>query len=51
MYCLVPEKALRLAPQWHFLRGVYGTFYLAIGDTFYEAVNLDGFVKSRKTTF
>jgi len=25
MYCLVPEKPLRL---------VYGTFYLAIGDTF-----------------
>jgi len=30
MYCLVPEKPLRLAPQGHFLRGVYGTFYLAI---------------------
>jgi len=29
MYCLVPEKPLRLAPQGHFLRGVYGTFYLA----------------------
>jgi len=32
MYCLVPEKPLRLAPQGHFLRGVYGTFYLAIDD-------------------
>ena len=29
MYCLVSEKPLRLAPQGHFLRGVYGTFYLA----------------------
>jgi len=29
MYCLVPEKPLRL---------VYGTFYLAIGDTFYESI-------------
>jgi len=29
MYCLVPEKSLRLAPQGHFLRGVYETFYLA----------------------
>jgi len=37
MYCLVPEKSLRLAPQGHFLRGVYGTFYLAISDTFYES--------------
>jgi len=34
MYCLVSEKPLRLAPQGHFLRGVYGTFYLAIVDTF-----------------
>jgi hypothetical protein len=40
MYCLVPEKPLRLAPQGHFLRGVYGTFYLAIGDTFYEFIKL-----------
>jgi len=31
MYCLVPEKPLRL---------VYGTFYLAIGDTFYEFINV-----------
>jgi len=31
MYCLVPEKQLRL---------VYGTFYLAIGVTFYESINL-----------
>jgi len=30
MYCLVPEKPLRL---------VYGTFYLAIGETFYEFIN------------
>jgi len=29
MYCLVPEKPLRL---------VYGTFYLAIGVTFYEFI-------------
>jgi len=29
MYCLVPEKPLRL---------VYGTFYLAIGVTFFERV-------------
>jgi len=34
MYCLIPEKPLRLAPQGHFLRGVYGTFYLAISVTF-----------------
>jgi hypothetical protein len=33
MYCLVPEKPLRL---------VYGTFYLAIGDTFYETINFAG---------
>ncbi len=32
MYCLVSEKTLRL---------VYGTFYLAIGVTFYETVNID----------
>jgi len=38
MYCLVPEKPLRLVPQGHFLRGVYGTFYLAIGDIFYEFI-------------
>ncbi len=31
MYCLVSEKPLRL---------VYGTFYLAIGDTFYEFIRL-----------
>jgi len=30
MYCLVPEKSLRL---------VYGTFYLAIGESFYETFN------------
>jgi len=30
MYCLVPEKPLRLA---------YETFYLAIGDTFYGTIN------------
>ena len=29
MYCLVPEKPLRL---------VYETFYLTIGDTFYEFI-------------
>ena len=29
VYCLVSEKSLRL---------VYGTFYLAISDTFYETV-------------
>jgi len=33
MYCLVSEKPLRL---------VYGTFYLAIGDTFYETLAFDG---------
>ena len=38
MYCLVPEKLLRL---------VYETFYLAISDTFYETVNFNEFVKSR----
>ena len=37
MYCLVPEKPLRL---------VYGTFYLAIGDIFYEPDKLVGAVKS-----
>ena len=37
MYCLVPEKPLRF---------VYRTFYLAIGLTFYESINFDGFVKS-----
>jgi len=36
MYCLVSEKPLRL---------VYGTFYLAIGLTFYETIKIDGFVK------
>jgi len=36
MYCLVPEKPLRL---------VYGTFYLAIGDTFYDFINLDNLFK------
>jgi hypothetical protein len=43
MYCLVPEKSLRLAPQGHFLRGVYGppaADYLAICDTFYEFINI-----------
>jgi hypothetical protein len=29
MYCLAPEKPLRL---------VYGIFYLAIGATFYESI-------------
>ena len=29
---------LRLAPQGHFLRVVYGTFYLDIGVNFYEIV-------------
>jgi len=32
MYCLVPEKPLRL---------VYGTFYLAIGDTFYDFIKIE----------
>jgi hypothetical protein len=36
LYCLVSEKPLRL---------VYGTFYLAIGDTFYEFINDDELVK------
>jgi len=31
MYCLVSEKPLRL---------VYGTFYLAIGDIFYEFIKI-----------
>jgi hypothetical protein len=39
MYCLAPEKALRLVPQGHFLRGVYEPFYLAIHVTFYETIN------------
>jgi hypothetical protein len=34
MYCLVSEKPLRL---------VYGTFYLAIGDTFYESFIMNRF--------
>jgi len=38
MYSLSPEKTPRLAPQGHFLRGVYGTFYLAISVTFYEII-------------
>ncbi|MBW2250478.1 MAG: hypothetical protein JRF60_07560 [Deltaproteobacteria bacterium] len=38
MYCLVSEKPLRLAPQGHFLRGVYGTWNDAIGVTFFERV-------------
>jgi hypothetical protein len=37
MYCLVPEKPLRL---------VYGTFYLAIGVAFYESIKIDGVVKT-----
>ena len=37
MYCLVPEKPLRL---------VYRTFYLAICDTFCETVLIDGVVES-----
>jgi len=28
--CRVSEKSLQLAPQGHFLRGVYGSFYDAI---------------------
>jgi hypothetical protein len=31
MYCLIPEKPLRL---------VYENFYLAIGDTFYDAIKV-----------
>jgi hypothetical protein len=31
LYCLVPEKPLRL---------VYGTFYLAIGYIFFESINI-----------
>ena len=43
MYCLIPEKPQRL---------VYGTFYLAIGNTFYETVNIvSGFnLKNQKNT-
>ena len=37
MYCLASEKPLRLA---------YGTFYLAICDTFYEFIKFDELVKS-----
>jgi hypothetical protein len=40
MYCLVPEKPLRLAPQGHFLRGVYGTFYLAPQGHFLRAPSM-----------
>ena len=45
MYCLVSEKPPRFAPQGHFLRGVYGTFYLAIGDNFYESINIRRILK------
>jgi len=38
MYCLAPEKTLHLAPQGHFLRGVYEPFYLAISVTFYGLI-------------
>ena len=38
MYNLTPEKTLRLAPQGHFLRDVYGSFYLAISVSFYETI-------------
>jgi len=34
LYSLAPEKTRRLAPQGHFLRGVYEPFYLAISITF-----------------
>jgi hypothetical protein len=37
MYCLIPEKPLRL---------VYGTFYLAIGATFYESIKVYLLLKS-----
>ena len=37
MYYLVPEKPLRL---------VYGTFYLAIGDTFYATDKVDALINS-----
>jgi len=37
MYCLVSEKPLRL---------VYGTFYLAIGDTFYDFIKFEGLEKA-----
>jgi len=40
MYCLVSEKSLRL---------VYGTFYLAIGDTFYKFIKIEGHVKPMGT--
>ncbi|MBW1821724.1 MAG: hypothetical protein JRI92_08150 [Deltaproteobacteria bacterium] len=49
MYSLVSEKPLRLAPQGHFLRGVYEPFYLAIGvysKTFYEFMFIDALVKN-----
>jgi len=42
MYCLIPEKPLRL---------VYGTFYLAIGATFYEPIKFDDWIKSRNMPF
>jgi len=45
MYSLTPEKTLRLAPQGHFLRGVYGPFFLAINVTFYEFINVGLMVK------
>jgi len=39
MYSLAPEKTRRLAPQGHFLRGVYEPFYLAIiGQTVFDRV-------------
>ncbi len=38
MYSLDPAKPQRLVPQGHFLRGVYGTFSIAIQVTFYEII-------------
>jgi len=49
MYSFTPEKTRRLAPQGHFLRGVYGPFYLAISVTFYEIINVGLIVKCKLT--
>ncbi|MBT8375215.1 MAG: hypothetical protein KJN80_09925 [Deltaproteobacteria bacterium] len=38
MYCLVPEKTLRL---------VYETFYNSMSNAFYETANFNEFVNSR----
>jgi len=46
MYCLVTEKLLRLAPQGHFLRGVYGTFYLSPQGHFLRAPSVIFFMSS-----